>query len=307
MRNALDRRVERVVFGENYTVSETMRKALQAIRTGRFDALRLFHLIKKDDKGTVTDPLKALTSMPEQEARLAVTEAFQLLAHVICVATPTLSTSATPFLIKFQKVIVEAIADGAPMDKISKWVASIWALVTQPRRQYSFGEGGSSLAAFSLEFLKQSSDERVELERATQEARAKKAARSEVAKNGRSGANDGKNKRDRSPGDRLPNPNSKRQKKKAAKKIAAGKVEDEEDDDDDDDGADDAKHGGGVDVNGAHVLNPKANAALKTDRERKDAWAAFNLAHPKSNGKTACWDFWHPQGCTRANCKFNHA
>ena len=281
-----------------HTLTEQLRKALRAVRTGRIDQLRFLHLIGKEDNGTASDPLRALSSMSRHDAHVAVAEAFSRLTHAISVAIPTVSPQATPFLIKFQKVIVRAILDDVAIKTISKWVAAVLHLVSQSRRQYSFGEGGASLPRFEIDFIETNSEERIELERATQDERAKRAAASVVGKGGPHKDTTTVDKRGR----QAPDPTSKTQLKKAklaVKKAASATAAD--------DGADD-KHGPGVDPNGAKVPNPVKNPAHKDKDAQQRAWDAFNALHPKpdAKGKNVCWDWWHPQGCTEKQCKYLH-
>ena len=295
VRDALDRRVERAVYGEKAgSLTDSQRKAISAVRTGRLDQLRLLELVRKSDNGTVTHPLKSFSGMGRAEAQLAIADCFERLLQIVGVATPTLAPAATLFLIELKRQVNKAIKDEVKMDTIGSWLASVWRLVSQPRRQYSYGSGGSSLATFDLQFLKDRSEEKIELEDAAQEERAKRAA----------GSVGSTPKRDRdvesSGGDRAPNPNSKRQKAKAAKaeksaKASAAAVA----------GGGQAEHGQGV-VPGPRKKTPAAEFA-KDDKKRKEAWGQFNTDHPSKNGVAACWDYWHPQGCSLgAQCTRHH-
>ena len=256
--------------------------------------MRLFHLAKKEDNGTRAEPLKALVPMSITEAQIAVGNAFERLNHVVAVAHPTLAATAAPFLIEFKKIIVTAIVDGVKMATIGAWVASVFQKVSQPRRYYSFGEGGSSLVDFDIDLLKDDrSDERVELERATQDQRAIRAARSVSGKRPLPRDDDD---------DKASKLLSNRQKKKAKKAseraapLAAAAA-----------GGDKVTHGAGVVIAAANVPMPAANADL--DKQGKlDAWKAFNDAHPSDGAKRACWNYWHPQGCKKGGaCPFAHA
>ncbi|OUV34606.1 MAG: hypothetical protein CBC48_05655 [bacterium TMED88] len=320
VRNALDRRIEAAVFGENKAINEPQRTALRAVRTGRFDIVRFFNIIGKEDKGTMADPLKTLAGKSADEAHILIVEAFQRLTFVISVAMPTLSTAATPFFFKFQKILVDYINDGAPIPVLSKWAASVLGKVALPRRQYAFNEmGGSSSPRFDITLLENMTDERIELERATQERRALKAARSVAGGkgNGKSDKPPGYKPPGTKPGkpgqreQRAPDPNSKRSKKRAREAAALAAAAGGGDDDDDDDLADglavvddDAEPRRAPGVKAGKRVPVPAKSLSKADKTK--AWGPFMEKHPKVNGVSACWDYWHPQGCTRENCTFHH-
>ena len=298
VRNVLDRRVELLVYGDKSVLSETKRQALRCVRTGRFDSLRLFHLIGKDDCGSISDPLKELKKKSFIEQKNLVIEAFQRLMHVISVASPMLSPRATDFLFKLQKVVVDSITDGAPIDSLSTWLASVLALVARPRKQYAFNEGGSSDACFSCDYVTQLSDERTALERATQDARAVKAAH--AARSG--AANDvapiGKV---RKIGDREPDPNSKRSlaKAKLARQEPGPKA------------AEVAKNEGGVrrgkGVGSKGTSKPPPTGDKDLDAAgKKVAWYEFNKTHPPKGDQRACWFMWQPSGCNKPDCSHHH-
>jgi hypothetical protein len=315
LRNALERRVSSLVFGEEHTITDALTKVLRLIRIGRFDLVRLLVLVGKDDKGTKVDPLKSLASMSKLDAIIAFGDAIEKLKDVIAVATPTSFIYASPFLNKLKKNTVASIQSGVKMSVVSKWFAAVLTRVAQPRRQYSLGDGGSPLANFDLKFIDLRTDEFIELDLKTHEARAAKSAGEVFDQRG-----GGKQQRvPKSPGggpsgqkgDRKPDPNSKRQKKLAAKKAAAAAKGSAADDDDDDDagGDDEPTHGDGV-VPGTKVPNPAADPSLTSAKEKQDAWNAFNTAHPKAKPSDTnfCWDFFHPQGCKNgSNCKYAHA
>ena len=171
VRNALDRRVERGVFGEEVN-SSSMLAALRSVRTGHFTSVKLLHLISKEDSSSPADPLKGFRALSRAEAATAMRDAFAKLTQVISVASPNLASTAIPFIEKLKKRLCTAIDDDVGWSQISDYYASIMRKVAQPTRQYSFGEGGSLYAVFDSEWIDAHSTARDELERATQEKRA---------------------------------------------------------------------------------------------------------------------------------------
>ena len=164
MRNALDRRIESAVFDQNATVTDATRKAIRCIRTGRYDQLRLLALGAIDDNGTTADPLRSLNKLEPAVAVAHIVKSFQMLGVVIGVANPHQYPEASTWIIKFQKVVVEAIELGTSMKIVSKWVASVWHRVSRDCRLYSVGESPLNAAVFDMLFLEQLSDERRDLE-----------------------------------------------------------------------------------------------------------------------------------------------
>ena len=301
VRNALDRRIEAAVFDQNATVTDATRKAIRHIRTGRYDQLRLLALNGMDDNGTSADPLRSLAKLEAQVAVAYVVRAFQMLGVVIGVATPHQYPAASTWILKFQKVVVDAIELGTPIKTISNWVGSVWHRVSRDCRLYSVGESAFNAAVFDMQFLEQLTDERRDLESAMQERRAEVAVDKKLA---------GKQLAGRPSPFKPPivkqQQKGKGKKRKRGLKPPKGKQDDADDDDDDDDAP---EHGAGVDVDQPKVPNPHANKELKSAKDKQVVWDAFNAAHPRVQGaKPHCWDWWHPQGCAKgAGCKFEHA
>ena len=311
VRNALDRRVERGVYGDAHTMTEVQRKALRCVRVGRFDRIRLFHLVGKEDAGTADHPLKSLASMNPSDAHIAVAESFQRLLQAITIASPSLTPFAIPFLVDFQKVITQAITDKVSNKALSSWYASIVKRVSLPRRQYAYGESASEAASFDIQFIKDmSTDERLELERATQDARtirlagpAKRRPRDDdledIDDDDQPTAKALKGRKAQKAADRKAKIKAKQEAAKAARAAAAA-------------GASTAltkvEHAAGVTA-GTAVPIPSSDPSLTTKAEKQAAWDVFNTAHPKPSkqAKSLCWDFFHPQGCAKgASCRFAH-
>ena len=237
VRNALDRRVESAVFDQNATVTDATRKAIRHIRTGRYDQLRLLALCAIDDNGTLADPLRSLGELEPVVAVAHIVKAFQMLGVVIGVATPHQYPAASTWIIKFQKVIVEAIELGTSMRTVSKWVGSVWHRVSRDCRLYSVGESAFNAAVFDRQFLEQLSDERRDLESAMQERRAEIAVDKKLA--GKKPASNGDGGGRLNPNSISSNTGGKRKRAKATQ--AKSKPDDDDDDEDnvDDDDDDD--------------------------------------------------------------------
>lgn len=301
VRNALDRRIEAAVFDQNATVTDATRKAIRHIRTGRYDQLRLLALNGMDDNGTSADPLRSLAKLEPHAAVAYVVRAFQMLGVVIGVATPHQYPAASTWILKFQKVVVEAIELGTLMKTISKWVGSVWHRVSRDCRLYSVGESAFNAAVFDMQFLEQLTDERRDLESAMQERRAEVAVDKKLA--GKQPAGTGR------PGPKTTPPKKGEKRKRDKKGKGLKGKPDPADADDDEEDEDGETHGAGVDATLPNELNPHANKQLKSAKDKQQAWDVFNTAHPKVNGeKPHCWDWWHSQGCNKgSSCKFKHA
>ena len=273
VRNAIDRRVVRAIHKDK-VVSEKTRKAIRQVRLGNMSALRLLHLLDKDDNGTTDNPLKSFGSMPAAAASKLALECFSTLTEAITFATPTQTATAMPFLSKLRRKICDAIEAEVPMSYISTYYSSVMLKVTQPVRSYAFNEGGSGSAVFDESFITAITDESTELERAWQDKRATKAAAAEAARNGKRPLQEAQQ-------DLRQKLQNRNQTVQRANGVSAG----------------------------AAVPLPKDGNG-KPDKEKIAAWqkskGLLRDAKDKS-GKYPCWDFYHPQGCARgASCSFYH-
>lgn len=277
VRNALDRRVERGVFGEEVN-SSSMLAALRSVRTGHFTSVKLLHLISKEDSSSPADPLKGFRALSRAEAATAMRDAFAKLTQVISVASPNLASTAIPFIEKLKKRLCTAIDDDVGWSQISDYYASIMRKVAQPTRQYSFGEGGSLYAVFDSEWIDAHSTARDELERATQEKRAEAAATRALS-----------GKLPRREGDDMQGESKRSKKKRLRSERAAAKKA----------------------TVMARASTVTDGDAVPRDKADKAALEKFEQEHPSKqiDGETvhACWGFWHAQGCTFGKaCKFHH-
>ena len=273
--------------------SARLSTALRCVRTGRFDKLRLMHLIDADDGGATTEqPFKGLeaSGSPSEDLRACLTR----LRRAIKYGTPRITNKASDWIDEFEKMLCKALKRGVSTKACGKFYRACMFKVSAPVLRYVGGAGRNCAATFDMAFLKEQSEARDEFKDAFYtRSRADDADDSDVeeiappAKAGR--------KRDRKG-----NPKAKAkatttaqpQGKKALTAAALAKYN-----------AEAPKRLAGV-AAGAHVALPsdKSDASFTTFKKDHPPFEVPNVGK-----RPVCWNFVHPQGCNkRGKCIFAH-
>jgi hypothetical protein len=304
VRNALDKRLHNAIFGDALH-AERVLKQFSYIRTGKLANINLLHLIDKDGGFKYDDPLASFATFAAKDAGIHFRDAFERLSQCINIATPSLGPAAQRFLPALKTVVVEHIDLGVDWKQISRYYASVMHKVSQPTRAWSVGStDGNRLASFNIDWIEQSTKIHRELDQAAQAKRAKDEVILAMASRKREVMDvDDDHVVSKSKAKRLKKEAAALAKKTATtvpnKTVVATVVAS---------GARGSKtHGAGVDASGTHVPPPHIDPAFTTAKERQDAWTAFNTLHPRGSKGNRCWDFWHSQGCSSSNCKFDHS
>ena len=339
IKNSLDRRVQRSVFGDE-TVTDAQRDALRCIRTGNYSNVRLLALLGQPDTGTKADPFKGFQKLTRAIASAKLSLSFATLIQATCSASPGLAASALEFFKQLLKKLLSAIEEGTDWSAITNYYISIIRKATKPASDYAFGEGTQAHATLDVAWIHQNTDAYEELCANTQQTRAEKAANqacAAAAKNGGGGSGGGGGGGDGGGGGGNPGPKSKKRRNgrgggggndNADKPIANSGG-----------GGGGGSGGGGGGSGGGGggtekekkkknkttllLLGPDAGAVRASsailgnavpiptidgggiDIDALKAWAdEFGLA--SEQGNRPCWNFWHSQGCSRAKCPFSH-
>ena len=157
LRSALERRVERVLFGDNEVPSERVTAVIRAIRTGKLGKLRLLHAIDVADCGTAEEPLKQLPSLGAA-AMDTLSRALSRVCAITQLCHPSLGASAIIFFAKLQDKIARNRARGAEWSHLGTWLAKVLKMVARPQRAYSFGEGSTGGLNLRLAFFSDPSE-----------------------------------------------------------------------------------------------------------------------------------------------------
>ena len=308
IKNALDRRVENSVFGDE-TVTDAQRDSLRCIRTGNYLNVHLLALTGQPDTSTKADPFKSFMKLTRPTASAKLSLSFAILIQATCTASPGLAAAALEFFKQLLKKLVAAIEEGTDWSEITAYYISIMKKATKPASDYSFGEGTQSYASLDTAWIHQNTDAYEQLCANTQQKRAEKAAIAALAASSKGGGGGGGS------GGGGGGPGVPKQKKKR-------------------NGSGDVKAGGGGGGGGSEkkkkkvtllLLGPdsgteRASTAVlgdavplprldsgAIDTEALKAWAEEFGLHSEAN-KRPCWDFWHSQGCSRGGgkCPFTH-
>ena len=279
LRSALERRIERSLFGDKEAPSERVTTAIKNIRLGNLAQLKLLHVLDKDDCGSEEDPLKQMKNMNETEALASLNEALQRICAIVQLAHPASSMSAILFFNKLVKRIGRLKSRGASWPALSEWLSSIFRLVARPQRSYSFGERKSGGLLLDAELITQTSEYNEKLE-----DRIRMKDQVSINPNAKKRELGSDTKDDEPP---LSRSQRQRQRKKAkthndtaapAKAAATAAAAEEEDD-----------------------SPPAGMMPAKGSKERKE-WNNAN----KINGKPRCW-YDGNGGCSRGeSCPFPH-
>lgn len=267
---------------------------LGLIRTGHLAKIKLLNLIDKDDSSTIAEPLKGFSVFSPVNAGIHFRDSYSRFKQALQISSPSVAFSAIPFLDELQKVIVKAFDEGVPHAIISQYYYSIMMKVSENTRNYSVAaKGGSQQCIFDIDLLVERTDAYDALKEAHQKQSAKKAAREEYER-----LNGSKGQRNDDDDDVVTVVAQKRPRggKPNKDKQKVPKV------------VDSNPRGDGVDKSKPATPNPMYDRSLKTKEQKQAAWDKFNTDHPKVNGVSQCWDYWHSQGCKHkpGECKFGH-
>jgi len=290
VRNALDRRVEKYIWGDKEPPSDSAQKVVQKIRTGQLSHIRWFNVIGKDDNGTNDDPLKQLSK--ESEPGSLLSAAVNKVSGIAQVASPQQAAEISLFFMRLEEKLRGYRAEGAEWSAISKYLSAVLRRCSKNVRSYSFGESTDSGASYDLSVFEDNSEYRdamqTHISKVTAWASAKKQ-QEESSGGGKSGQQlDRMRKRleqleqaARKPGDKGPRSGPSDLVKTKEPKIKDQKKRPNDDDKDDDD------------------EKPKRPAGGSDEMKE---WNDANLI----KGKPRCWDDGHG-GCSKgAKCRFPH-
>ena len=160
VRNALDKCLERAMCDEEFP-SSRMSTALRCVRTGRFDRLRLMHLIDAEDSGASTEqPFKGLeaSGSPSEDLRACLTR----LRRAIKYGTPSIANKASDWIDEFEKMLCKALKRGVSTKACGKFYRACMFKVSAPVLRYVGGAGRNCAATFDMAFLKEQSEARDE-------------------------------------------------------------------------------------------------------------------------------------------------
>ena len=128
IRSALERRIERVLYGDKELPAERVTKAIRMIRLGNLSQLKLLHVLDKDDCGTAESPLKQLDKLGS-EAGAVLNQALQRVSTIAQLAHPAISAPAMLFFNKLVARMAALRRRGASWDDLGKWLST-----SAPRR-----------------------------------------------------------------------------------------------------------------------------------------------------------------------------
>ena len=280
IKNALDRRVENSVFGDE-TVNDAQRDSIRCIRTGNYSSVRLLALTGQPDTGTKAEPFKAFMKLGRPVASAKLSLSFAILIQATCTASPGLAAASLEFFKQLLKKLVAAIEEGTDWSAITAYYISIMKKATKPASDYSFGEGTQSYASLDTTWIHQNTDAYEQLCANTQQKRAEKAAIAAFvasSKGGGGGSGGGGSG------------GGEKKKKKASLLLL---------------GPDGGTERASTAALGNALPVPKLESGA-TDTEALKAWAEEFGLHNEAN-KRPCWNFWHSQGCSRGDrCPFTH-
>ena len=285
VRDALDKRLERALFKDDVP-SSRVQKALGALRVGDFTKMSLFGLVDKVDTENALAPLFAANG--ESELR----KAFGRLRRGIMNAHPDVTSEAVEFIDELEELMCDAKDSGVKQDDLSDFYKKSMAKVSVPTQRYASGDGSSREPRLDIEILAGFSKAQQHFHKAINDASAYAAgAKAAAAAKGTANPkNPKKNAREKKGADAEQHPKKQKQQeqKGAADALAAhNKLQ--------------GPRAVGVAQGKSVPLPAKGHADLKKFRDEHPTVTIDGVGK-----RGQCWDFFHPQGCTKANCRFAH-
>ena len=288
-RDAMARHVMRMVNEGEDNVADRVQHATSLIAQGRFDKVKLGHLLDEDDNSSKDEPLKFFSNKKDAGTLFAL--AISKIIHITTSANPADAPNAIPMLNSIMSKILKLNSKKLPWKLIGRWWAWITRKMAASAKSFGKGSYNKSGATFDISWVRQQSSAQDQLNEDLLEHLSKRGNFSgEICSDSDSEPNQQPPKRKRGKG---------LQKKKAAlaKKEEGGESPAAKKDDDKK-----AEHAKGVKP-GKRVPMPAPGTDLLT---------AFNTKfgkgkNPKGKEVFACWDFHNPQGCTWGKkCFFYH-
>ena len=271
LRSALERRIERCLYGDKDLPAERVTKAIRAIRLGNLSQLKLLHVLDRDDCGTATEPLKQLEKLGGDGAAV-LSQAIGRISTIVQLSHPTISYPAMLFFNKLASRITALHNRGATWSNLGTWLSKIMRLVARPQRSFSFGERSAGGLLMDIELITQVSEYNEDIEDA-------------IRNNSRGGASQEGAPNAQLRGDK--DDDMKRLKRRAT--LAEQAL------------AQERKKNGRQDDE-ADAKQPASNKRPKKGSKEMDDWNDNN----KIGGKPRCWDDGNG-GCKRgAKCHFPH-
>lgn len=283
VRNAVNKYVANNAFDHaSFATTESMLEQVSLVRSGRVDKIALRKLIGKEDKGTKGSAFKSFRGIPRVEAKIEVGEAFDSIVKIIMYGAPRDAPKAFAFYDSLKKLLGSLIDLGMDWDLIDKHYASVMRKVVPDSRPLA--AAGATASVTGCAFDAKIFEAGTVIANEIHEDKLSQMAENVAAKH---------KKRLHSPSKKGGSPASKKggDKEKEKKDKERKKKE----------------HADGVDPKGTAVPFPgkddPAAIAFNTDKGLKTV--------PKKGGGTRtipfCWDYFHPQGCSRgAGCSFFH-
>ena len=156
LRSALERRIERCLYGDKELPAERVTKAIRAIRLGNLSQLKLLHVLDHDDCGTATEPLKQLEKLGGDGMAL-LSQAIGRVSTIVQLSHPAISYPAMLFFNKLTSRITALHNRGATWSDLGTWLSKIIRLVARPQRSFSFGERSTGGLLMDIELITQTS------------------------------------------------------------------------------------------------------------------------------------------------------
>jgi hypothetical protein len=187
----VNKKIEKVIYGELCTSKEVRITAINAVRVGAFDKVRLGNFADIDDKGTTADPLLSFRNQTDPLGKVMV--AIGHMQTVASLAMPLQGIAIHSFFSELKIQIDRFNGRGAAWADLSKWLAAVFKRVATAAK-LAVSESRHDPELFPLAWLKDESDYRTTLQESIFDSRADEIAGS---KRGRSEAKPSKKKKDK--------------------------------------------------------------------------------------------------------------
>ena len=153
VRKALDKRVEKLVLGDDYEASERESTQIRRLRRGELLSVRLLHLINLDDSGTPTDPLAGFGKLHSARAPELFLTAIHRVRDVISVSSPSLAPVASRFLRELSEQLQHARGRGATWTDCSRYYCSLMKKVEADSKLFVAGGGNIRSLNFDMTLI----------------------------------------------------------------------------------------------------------------------------------------------------------
>ena len=244
VREALDKRVERMVLGEDDEPSERVSSQIKRARRLQIHRVKLLELIDKQDKSTKESPLGGFASLSPASAGEDFALAVTRLRDIVTVTKPSMGPSAMAFFRELTERVRTARTRGASWEACSQFWRAVFKKVEAHSLSFSTGAQDVSMHGLILDIAwvtDYSFRHSRLLEEAIIDGKNKKGAnpkankRSSPEHNGKGGGRAGKGKS--APGA----PKKKRQRGKAKRKLAVGDTDTDADEEEEEEEEEEAE------------------------------------------------------------------